>query len=262
MILDGKTKKFSIQDFLCCEGIVIWESSEDYRLLVAQESVDYFVTSVKGAKFRGKWNKNEAKKIANSMKSDLQSMRYSYQSPKELADSDHLDSLENKCDDILEILGGENWYRTFLERATRDEKSKVEESIAEIRFFLNTILGLSDRLKRGKINDPVVGVDIKVGNVMNVRDHPNADNLDLCNVNIGNRSLSVVTNDLKVSADDKVAVSILPPNKLMGVVSEGMFLGAENGVLRNVDGELGSLPNDIPLEALNETRSSVENFLD
>ncbi|MFW5902996.1 MAG: tRNA-binding protein [archaeon] len=240
----------------------MWDTSEDYRFLVAQKSIDYFLNSVRGSKFRGKWNKNEARKIAKRMRSDLKSMQYSYMSPNDLADSEHLSSLIEKYEEIVEILGGEDWYRKFLERSTREERDKVEESIAEIRFFLNTISGLEERLKRGKVEDPVVGVDIKVGRVMSVRDHPNADNLELCNVNISDRSLSVITNDLRVSEDDKVAVSILPPNKLRGIVSEGMFLGADDGVLRDVKGSLGSLPQNIPLDSLNETRSSVESFLE
>jgi predicted RNA-binding protein with EMAP domain len=38
-------------------------------------------------------------------------------------------------------------------------------------------------------------------------------------------------------------------------------LGAGEGVLKDVKGELGKLPQGIPLEALNEARNLVENFL-
>jgi predicted RNA-binding protein with EMAP domain len=47
----------------------------------------------------------------------------------------------------------------------------------------------------------------------------------------------------------------------MGITSEGMFLGAGEGVLKDVQGELGQMPHGIPLEALNESRNLVETFL-
>ena len=47
----------------------------------------------------------------------------------------------------------------------------------------------------------------------------------------------------------------------MGVTSEGMFLGAGKGVLKDVEGNLGEMPHGIPLESLNETRNLVEAFL-
>jgi len=47
----------------------------------------------------------------------------------------------------------------------------------------------------------------------------------------------------------------------MGVTSEGMFLGAGDGVLKDVEGNLGDMPHGIPLNSLNETRNLVETFL-
>ena len=47
----------------------------------------------------------------------------------------------------------------------------------------------------------------------------------------------------------------------MGVASEGMFLGLDNSVLKEVEGDLGEMPRGIPLESLNVTRNLVETFL-
>jgi predicted RNA-binding protein with EMAP domain len=47
----------------------------------------------------------------------------------------------------------------------------------------------------------------------------------------------------------------------MGVSSEGMFLGAGEGILKNVEGELGSLPQHVDVAAFNETRNLVDQFL-
>lgn len=106
-----------------------------------------------------------------------------------------------------------------------------------------------------------MGVDIKVGEVMSVTNHPKNENLMLCNVNLGKRAITVVTNDLNVKDNNKVGVSLLPPQSFGGIVSEGMFLGMDGSILKDVDGELGQMPKGIPMESLNETRNLVENYL-
>lgn len=62
------------------------------------------------------------------------------------------------------------------------------ENIAKVKFFLDTILGLKNRLALGPINDPIIGIDIKIGEVMSVTKHPNADSLMICNVNLRKKS--------------------------------------------------------------------------
>jgi len=71
----------------------------------------------------------------------------------------------------------------------------------------------------------------------------------------------VVTNDLSLKNGDEVAVALLPPENFSGITSEGMFLGAEKGVLTGVEGDVGGIPRGIPLEALNEVRNLVGAFL-
>ena len=239
----------------------MWDTSKDYRLLVAEKAVELFLKTVEHAKFKGKWNKKGAQQLAKEMIPEIQAMRYTYVDPKELVDTPQMKALKEKAEGIIEALGGEDWHHTFLSLADKSEREKVEEAVAKVRFFLNTILGLDKRLALGKINDPVIAVDIKVGEVMSVSKHPNADRLLVTNVNIGDRAVTVVTNDLTVKEGNRVAVALLPPANFRGIVSEGMFLGAGEGVLKDVKGEIGGLPKGIPLEALNETRNLVEAFL-
>jgi len=239
----------------------MWDTSKDYRLLVAEKAAELFLKTIEGAKFKGKWDKKKAIKLAKGMVPELQALRYSYLEPQELIETPQMKELKEKALEIIEALGGEDWYVKFLELADKSEREKVEESIAKVRFFLNTILNLDKRLALGKINDPVIAVDIKVGEVMSAGKHPNADKLLVCNVNIGDRAITVVTNDLSVKEGHRVAVVLLPPANFRGITSEGMFLGAEEGVLKDVKGEIGGLPKGIPLEALKETRNLVESFL-
>lgn len=239
----------------------MWDSSKDYRLQVAQKSVELFLRTVEGANLKGKWNKKKALKSARDMVPEIQSLYYSYLDPGEIAGTTQTSNLEKGGQEIVDALGGENWHHQFLELASKDEKEKLTESIAKIKFFLNTISGLKRRLQLGEINDPVIAIDILTGSVSSVGKHPQSDKLLICNVNLGERAITVVTNDLTVKDGNHVAVAILSPAVFQGVTSEGMFLGGDEGILKDVDGEIGGLPHGIPLEALNETRNFVETFL-
>jgi predicted RNA-binding protein with EMAP domain len=239
----------------------MWDTSNDYRLLVGEKSVDLFLRTIEGANLKGRWNKRNVRQIARDMIPEIQSMYYSYVEPADLAKMPQIESLKEKAEEITENLGGENWYRHFLDMVSKEEKSKLEESIAKIRFFLNIILNMDKRLALGPIDDPIVAIDIKVGEIVSAGGHPKADNLLVCNVNIKERAITVVTNDLNVKEDNRVAVAMLPPTSFMGITSEGMFLGAGEGILKNVEGELGGMPKGIPLEALNEARNFIETFI-
>lgn len=239
----------------------MWDTSNDYRLLVAEKSVELFLRTVEGANLKGKWNKKQALQAARKMTSEIQILYYSYLEPAAMIETPQISLLEDQGMEIVEALGGGSWNRQFMELANREEKPKLEEALAKIKFFLNTISGLRDRLSLGEIKDPVMGVDIKKGEILSVSKHPEADQLLVCNVNLHERAITVVTNDLDVKEKNQVAVAMLPPEVFMGITSEGMFLGAGEGILKDVKGDLGKLPQGIPLEALNEARNLVENFL-
>lgn len=239
----------------------MWDTSKDYRLLVAEKSIDLFVRTVDGKNFKGHWKKRQAIDTALEMGRELQAIAYSYMEPQDLVLSPQIASINEKTGKVIEFLGGENWNKKFLDLATKDEKEKTEESIAKVRFFLNTFGGLKQRISLGPINDPIIGIDIVTGEIMSVGKHPKANSLMICNVNLGDRAITVVTNDLDVKEGNHVAISMLPPSTFMGITSEGMFLGAGEGILKDVEGELGRMPHGFPLEALNETRNLVESFL-
>jgi uncharacterized protein len=238
----------------------MWDTSNDYRLLICEKSVDLFLRTIEGANLKGRWNKRNVRQIAKDMIPEIQSMYYSYVEPADLAKMPQIESLKEKAEKIIENLGGEKWYSHFLDMVNKEEKVKLEEAIAKIRFFLDTILNVDKRLALGPIDDPIVAIDIKVGDVVSAGDHPNADSLLICNVNI-KRVITVVTNDLDVTEANRIAVAMLPPTSFMGITSEGMFLGTGNRVLKDVKGDVGEMPKGIPLEALNTTRNFVEAFI-
>lgn len=239
----------------------MWDTSKDYRLKVAEKAVEQFIRVVEGSNLRGSWNKKQVRLIAKNMNPDIQTMYYSYVSPQELAKTPQMDNLLKGVDEIIENLGGEDYSRKFLSELNREEREKLDLPLSKMKFFFNTLRGLPDRLMLGEIDDPVIGVDIKVGELVSVSKHPDTDTLMICNVNIGKRAITVITNDTTVKDNDRVAVALLPPSVFMGISSEGMFLGAGEGVLKDVEGEVGSLPQHIDVAAFNETRNLVDQFI-
>lgn len=236
----------------------MWDTSQDHRIKVADKSINLFIKTLESGSLLGQWDKRSAIQRTYEIKKILQSLIYSYLEPEELSSSPEMLTIKEKVESIIEALGGEGWDKRFLNEAK--EKEKTEENIARIKFFLNIMLRLKERLMLGKISDSIIGIDIIVGEIMSSTRHPRADKLQICNVNIGNRSIKVVTNDLRVKKGDHVAVALLPPQNFMGITSEGMFLGTE-GVLRDVKGEIGELPKGIPLESLKDARNSIEEFM-
>ncbi|MDR3063592.1 MAG: tRNA-binding protein [Methanobrevibacter sp.] len=239
----------------------MWDSNKDYRLLIAQKSKDLFERTIESGSFRGRWNKKMAREIAKNLNTDFQTLLYSYMEPKDMANSKDVEEIKSKAHELIKYLGGEDWYHIFLREAKKEDKEKTEESVAKVKFFLRTLLGLKERLAHGPINDPIIGIDIIVGEIMSTTKHPNADNLLITNININNQAIKVVTNDLDVKEGNRVGISMLPPVSFQGIVSEGMFLGADEGVLKDVQGELGQIPKGFPIESLNETRNLIESFL-
>ncbi|MDR3292003.1 MAG: tRNA-binding protein [Methanobrevibacter sp.] len=237
----------------------MWDTTKDYRLLVAQKSKELYVRTVKSGSFRGHWNKRMALDIAEEMNSDFQTLAYSYLEPEDLANTPAISSLKEKINEIVKYLGGDDWANKFLDKTPKDERERVEENIAKVKFFIRTISNLKKRIELGSIPDPIVGVDIVVGEIMSISKH--GDNLMICNVNIGKHAIKVITNDLNVKEGNHVGIAILAPVNFLGIVSEGMFLGDGSNILKEVKGELDSMPKGIPIESLNGTRVLVENFL-
>ncbi len=240
----------------------MWDTSKDYRILVAMKSQEDFLKIIQTASFRGTWNKKATIEEAKQMQSAFQSLKYSYLEGESLTESEDVKTLEEHARRIIGFLGGDDWNHKFMEGAPKEEKVKTESNIAKVQFFLNTILGLKNRLSYGPINDPIISIDIRVGEIMSVMKHPKADNLMMCNVNLSNRAVKIVTNDNNVKENNKVGVSLLPPQSFLEEVSEGMFLGMDGNILKDVQGELGENPKGIPMESLNETRNLIDAYLD
>ena len=94
-------------------------------------------------------------------------------------------------------------------------------------------------------------VDLRVGKITNVDEHPDADKLYIVGIDDGSNESRTLCAGLKdyYSAKDLVGMSVvfvanLKPRKLRGVMSDGMLLAADDGQgqvkLVTIDGEISS----------------------
>ncbi|MEG2086502.1 MAG: phenylalanine--tRNA ligase subunit beta, partial [Clostridia bacterium] len=78
---------------------------------------------------------------------------------------------------------------------------------------------------------------VVVGKILEIEKHPNADKLSVCQVDVGTKTVQIVTNAKNITVGDKVPVSLdgavlydgteIKTGELRGVKSDGMFCGKE-----------------------------------
>ena len=99
-------------------------------------------------------------------------------------------------------------------------------------------------------------VDLRIGKIVSVEDHPNADRLYVVSIDDGSDEGRTICAGLKeyYSADDMVGknvvfVSNLKPRPLRGITSEGMMLAADDG-----EGNVRLITTDGPISTGSQVR--------
>lgn len=237
----------------------MWNTAEDPRILMAERVCRYLENTLVNAKLPGQWDRRGALEALKRISSTVQEMKYSYLPPGQLARSEMSAGVQRGATLILESLGGEGWVERFLNAARRDERERVEEHTSRIRFSLNIFYNPPSRLALGEITEPAYAVDIRAGRVLSATAHPERRELTICKVSMG-RALNVITNARGVEEGATYAISLLPPRRFGGVLSEGMFLGSEEGLLK-VEKKEGELLYGLEEKCLKDVRREVLNFM-
>jgi len=241
-------------------GNAMFDTVNDYRILCAEKAIEFLRKIFSSGRYIQRQERIKAMQALESAQRALMIIKYSYMEKRDLVRSEYVQELKKCSEQILEALGGRDWADKLLERSQKNAHETVKEMIAQIRFCLNILYNLDWRLLSGKDGEIAHGVDIRVGKVLSVTRHPNANNLLVCRVDVGGAYITVVTNDLTIRKKDSVAVALLPPKNLRGIISEGMFLGSSEGVLKNVRGNPGEWA-EVPEDALKEARNFINEFL-
>ena len=141
--------------------------------------------------------------------------------------------------------------RLELEDILETEQSLVESSMGDVDDPAHAVKGGKKKKGSEKMSgkegiayldfETFMSVELRVGRVIRVEDHPDADKLMIVSIDDGSDSERTVCAGLKeyYTPDEMTGMNIifvanLAPRKLRGVMSEGMLLAAddENGNVR------------------------------
>lgn len=127
-----------------------------------------------------------------------------------------------------------SWIKEFVDIDMTAEE--LGDKLVSAGFEIEEYIRLRDNIK-----------NVVVGQVVEIKKHENSDHLNVCQVNVGNKTVQIVTGAQNVSQNDKVPVAldgaVLPDGKkifngeLRGVASYGMLCSGE---------ELGLTDDDYP----------------
>lgn len=176
----------------------------------------------------------------------------------------HLQSWNSALDWTADIcLTDENYQPLFkrldLDEIVQQEQSLVEESKSST--IGHGVKGGKKEKKNMKEEQPegiaylefetFMEVELRVGKIVNVEDHPNADRLYVVKLDDGTDSQRTICAGIKeyysseeLMGKTVVFVANLKPRPLRGVVSEGMMLAADDGdgavKLVTIDGDIST----------------------
>ncbi|MCD6502618.1 MAG: methionine--tRNA ligase [Euryarchaeota archaeon] len=117
---------------------------------------------------------------------------------------------------------------------------------------------------------PASVLDIRVGEVVEVSDHPNADKLYVLKVNLGSETRTLVAGlkpyyKREELEKKKIAVlANLKPAKLRGIISEGMLLAADDGKTVSIlipEGEPGDVIYFENVKRKPKSKISIDEFM-
>ena len=104
----------------------MWDTTKDYRILVASKARENYLNLIPTASFSGSWNKKQAVDLGKQMNSDFQSLTYSYLEGDELTNSPDVAAIKEKALKIIEYLGGNDWNKKFLNNAPKEDREKTQ----------------------------------------------------------------------------------------------------------------------------------------
>ncbi len=129
-----------------------------------------------------------------------------------------------------------NWLNDFIDveeiKIKNNISSKAElasfiaDKLTNVGFEVEEVIDVAKYLK-----------NVVVGKIEKISKHPEADRLFVCDVNIGDKNVQIITSATNINEGDYVPVSLagahlangieIKPSKMRGVLSEGMFCSGE-----------------------------------
>lgn len=226
------------------------DTANDPRLAVAEKALEDLKGSFEHGHIKAQFPRDRAAEAVERGLGALKGLKYAYAEREQLVSMPQFNELMETVDIVETLLGGPGF---------EDEIDEKPLAVAQAVWAIDTLRSLEERIQLTG-DGMELAVDVRPGRVVTRSKHPTADDLWVTGVAAGS-SIRVVTNDGNVDTDDRIGVAMLPPTELHGVISRGMFLGDEDGVLTDVRPGPNDRP-EVPPTAYAETRNMLNQYLD
>ncbi len=191
-----------------------YESAKDPRLLLAERAIgtlqDNFRQKIP---IRLEISKPDLQNVISKAKSAIMTVKYSYQPPTDLAKD-------------LNVLKLVEFGQRLLKQIKQEKVPETPSNLAlsRIEWSLQFLAKLSETLT-ADIHTLGGSVDLKVARIQNISPiMKSKGKLVITQVHDSEKVLTVVTNLINVKVGMNLAIALVPPSEVGGVVSEAMFV--------------------------------------
>ncbi len=135
-----------------------------------------------------------------------------------------------------------NWISEYI-----DLKDDTDNLVDKIKLHSTNVESVE------KLGEGIKGVI--VGRILEIKDHPDADKIVICKVDVGDKTLQILTADKSVKVNDLIPVAIdgavlagnfkIKSRKMRGIMSEGMMCSLEELGLEEKSEYVYKIPDDI-----------------
>lgn len=222
--------------------------ANDPRILMVEYALKRLKYLTIEKKYKMPANKEKMVEAIGKITSAIKAMRYSYMLPEKLMEDHMFKDFELMVSQFKEAI-----YRN----ANEIEKNKL--IAADLGFVFNILQGFKRRLALGSTVSMEKAIDVIAVKIVSVSKMTGKDNLFLCRVGDGKKTINIITNLKDIKKDSIVAAAILPPVMFEPEVSEAMFCSSRN--IPEMQGHVGELVAKMPETELKEVRNHVSALL-
>ena len=180
---------------------------------MAEYAYNLLVDIVRNHKLNIPLNMGLLNNILHELKTDIYRLKYMYLPSSELVRTREINAVKEASVKLARIL---------LDKEALRRYKPDPYQVALTRWCLRILYGLRNRIMRGDDNNPLYSIDIEGVEIVSVMKHPKANKLLLTKAE-GILPYDIVTNIENIRKGEIRAAAILPPVKIMGVLSEAMY---------------------------------------
>lgn len=185
--------------------------------------------------------------ILKNVGSLIYEVKYSYVPAEQVAELEPTRKIVSSIADFQKII--EQSLKSTGHKAATPKEAHTH---AELSYCFKIVEGFQNRLKQFD-DDPAYAVDLLAVEISQEQPIPDSKHLTECRCTDGSKIWKVITNIQGIKTGTILPLAMLPPVDMMGIVSEGMFLG---GTPLPESTELGMLKNPSPA-VLDQARAQV-----